>query len=217
MDQPSGTGGEPPVIKAEQGPTKIVPAAPSDNQLNKPIHDRVGDRGGERVVPREEQPVDVRTARRRSIRARTRGVSQRPAPSCRRCGAHTAPPLSAGPSRRRSRPSRSGRISRAAARPLPARTPTATPPAPAAAAPAASGVTTVPVQTTPARPAACRGRQLRGAGLLAAAARRTRRPRSGPCSRNTPSVLGGQPMAIRRAELGRQGPGHALPRPAVHG
>jgi hypothetical protein len=62
---PSGAAAEPPVIKAEQAPTKIVPATSnSDNPANKQIYDRIGDRGGEKVVPREEQPVDVRSAAR---------------------------------------------------------------------------------------------------------------------------------------------------------
>jgi sporulation related protein len=56
---PSTTGGEPPVIKAEQAPTKVIPAATNtDSQANKQIYDRVG----ERVVPREEQPIDPRSA-----------------------------------------------------------------------------------------------------------------------------------------------------------
>jgi hypothetical protein len=60
---PSGTGGEPPVIKAEQAPTKVIPAATNtDSQANKQIYDRVGDRAAERVVPREEQPIDPRSA-----------------------------------------------------------------------------------------------------------------------------------------------------------
>jgi SPOR domain len=56
--------GEPPVIKAEQTPSKIVPAQPSDAQPTKQVYDRVGDKGGERLVPREEQPTDVRSAGR---------------------------------------------------------------------------------------------------------------------------------------------------------
>ncbi|HEY0233901.1 MAG TPA: SPOR domain-containing protein [Afipia sp.] len=50
----SPRSGEPPIIKADAGPNKIVP--PSGD---KQIYDRVGDRTGERVVSREEQPVDV--------------------------------------------------------------------------------------------------------------------------------------------------------------
>ncbi len=50
----SPRSGEPPIIKADAGPNKIVP--PSGD---KQITDRVGDKTGERVVSREEQPLDV--------------------------------------------------------------------------------------------------------------------------------------------------------------
>jgi cell division septation protein DedD len=49
---------DPPVIKADGTPAK-VPAAPQSGE--KQIYDRVGERSqGERVVSREEQPVDLR-------------------------------------------------------------------------------------------------------------------------------------------------------------
>jgi hypothetical protein len=49
------SSGEPPIIKADAGPNKIVP----NNQSGKQIYDRVGDKSGEQMVSREEQPVDV--------------------------------------------------------------------------------------------------------------------------------------------------------------
>lgn len=52
----SPRSGEPPVIKADAGPNKVVPAGSGSN---KQIVDRVGEKGGERVVSREEQPIDV--------------------------------------------------------------------------------------------------------------------------------------------------------------
>jgi hypothetical protein len=54
----------PPVIRADTTPTKVIPAAQAgDSASNKLIYDRVGETGqAERVVPREEKPVDVRTA-----------------------------------------------------------------------------------------------------------------------------------------------------------
>lgn len=49
----------PPVIKADTTPSKIVPAA-SSQQPNKQITDRINDKGtGERLVSREEQPVAI--------------------------------------------------------------------------------------------------------------------------------------------------------------
>jgi hypothetical protein len=49
---------EPPVIKADAGPNKIIPPGAGDGS-SKQIYDRVGDKSAERVVSREEQPVDV--------------------------------------------------------------------------------------------------------------------------------------------------------------
>jgi SPOR domain len=70
------TTGEPPVINAEQSASKIVPAQPSDGQGSKQADDRVGDKGGERVDSREEQPVDPRAAPRPT----TSGVVGPPGP-----------------------------------------------------------------------------------------------------------------------------------------
>lgn len=53
-------GGEPPVIKADTGPTKIVPPTNQTADGSKLIYDRIGQGpGGEKVVSREEQPLDV--------------------------------------------------------------------------------------------------------------------------------------------------------------
>jgi len=50
----------PPVIKADAGPTKVVPAAAGkDAQSNKLITERINERGqSEKLVSREEQPID---------------------------------------------------------------------------------------------------------------------------------------------------------------
>lgn len=53
----SPRGGEPPIIRADAGPTKIVPA-PSDAAAKLPDRMTPGD-GTEKIVPREEAPVDV--------------------------------------------------------------------------------------------------------------------------------------------------------------
>jgi hypothetical protein len=53
----SPRSGEPPIIKAETGPTKIVPA-PADASAKVPDRLATGD-GTEKIVPREEAPVDV--------------------------------------------------------------------------------------------------------------------------------------------------------------
>src|SRR5438309_3692445 len=53
----SARSGEPPIIKADNTPTKIVPAAPGDSAAKVP--DRMTTGGAEKIVPREEAPVDV--------------------------------------------------------------------------------------------------------------------------------------------------------------
>ena len=67
---PSGSSvsGAPPVIRADQGPNKVVPNQPAAEQTadgQKLIYDRVGGgatTGNEQVVSSEEQPVDVSQA-----------------------------------------------------------------------------------------------------------------------------------------------------------
>lgn len=60
----SPRSGEAPIIKADPGPTKVVPQSQSADGSGKTIQDRVGaGAGGERMVSREEQPVDVNSAR----------------------------------------------------------------------------------------------------------------------------------------------------------
>ncbi|MEA2881901.1 MAG: hypothetical protein QOH32_1157 [Bradyrhizobium sp.] len=53
----SARSGEPPIIKADTTPTKIVPASPGDSVAKLP--DRMTTGGAEKIVPREEAPVDV--------------------------------------------------------------------------------------------------------------------------------------------------------------
>ncbi len=53
----SPRSGEPPIIKADNSPTKIVPA-PTDGSAKLPDRMAAGD-GTEKIVPREEAPVDV--------------------------------------------------------------------------------------------------------------------------------------------------------------
>jgi hypothetical protein len=53
----SPRSGEPPIIRADAGPTKIIPA-PADSMSKLPDRMATGD-GSEKIVPREEAPVDV--------------------------------------------------------------------------------------------------------------------------------------------------------------
>jgi len=51
----------PPIINADATPNKVVPSMSKDSQSSKQITDRVGTPGqGEKLVPREEQPVDIK-------------------------------------------------------------------------------------------------------------------------------------------------------------
>lgn len=53
----------PPVIRANAEPSKVAPPPGADPAANKISYDRFADRGqNEKVVPREEKPVDIKTA-----------------------------------------------------------------------------------------------------------------------------------------------------------
>ncbi|MEE1655192.1 SPOR domain-containing protein [Microvirga sp. CF3062] len=59
------TGGEPPLIKANNEPTKVQPQNPGGVEIpnqNKQIYERANQDGATKVVNREEQPVDVKQA-----------------------------------------------------------------------------------------------------------------------------------------------------------
>jgi hypothetical protein len=58
----SPRSGEPPIIRADAGPTKIVPAPSGDGVAKAP--DRMAPGGAEKIIPREEAPVDVNAAPR---------------------------------------------------------------------------------------------------------------------------------------------------------
>jgi SPOR domain len=58
----SPRGGEPPIIRADASPTKVVPAPSGDGVAKVP--DRMAPGGPEKIVPREEAPVDVNAAPR---------------------------------------------------------------------------------------------------------------------------------------------------------
>jgi hypothetical protein len=74
----SGSSGPPPVIKADATPSKIVPTAKSkDQQSSKLSYDRVNERGqGEKLVSREEQPVEMKDKPAGVVLPRGQDVSQ---------------------------------------------------------------------------------------------------------------------------------------------
>lgn len=67
--RPAGVNGQPPVIAADTGPSKVAPVNPGGTEIpnqNKQIYERSGDASTDKtkVVSREEQPVDVQQAAR---------------------------------------------------------------------------------------------------------------------------------------------------------
>jgi SPOR domain len=65
----TGPRSEPPLIKADTTPNKVVPATQGEGGGNKSVYDRYSDKGGtsERVVSREEPPADIKPAPMRSF------------------------------------------------------------------------------------------------------------------------------------------------------
>jgi hypothetical protein len=94
----SGSSGMPPVIKANTAPSKVTPA-PASEASNKQIYDRVGEGSpqGERVVSREEKPVEVKDNSRPPARVAYPGM---PGSSGLQAGggmAEASPPVNAEP------------------------------------------------------------------------------------------------------------------------
>lgn len=73
-------GGEPAVIRADANPTKVVPPTSSKDPSGKVITDRIGAQG-ERIVPREEAPLDVKTAATNGPRVVFPPLTQQSAPN----------------------------------------------------------------------------------------------------------------------------------------
>jgi hypothetical protein len=72
----TGPRGEPPLIKADTTPNKVVPATQGDGAGNKSVYDRFSDRGAttERMVSREEAPTEIKSAPPRSVYPSAGGV-----------------------------------------------------------------------------------------------------------------------------------------------
>jgi SPOR domain len=88
----SSSSGPPPVIKADAGPNKVAPPSKKEAS-NKLINDRVGNSGqGEKIVSREEQPMDVPHAARSMPGNVLSGV-----PTAADASATASPPLASMP------------------------------------------------------------------------------------------------------------------------
>jgi cytoskeletal protein RodZ len=91
----TGPRGEPPLIKADTTPNKVVPATQGEAGGNKSIYDRFSDRGAttEKMVSREEAPAEIKSAPPRSVYPSAGGVYG-PAASPPAASAAGAPPPS---------------------------------------------------------------------------------------------------------------------------
>ena len=92
-----GTDGPPPLIRADTSPTKVMATASADGNA-KPINDRLANGSGERMLSREEQPIDLRDAARNAngglVVPLAGGGAVAPYPSASTAGAAATP---AGP------------------------------------------------------------------------------------------------------------------------
>jgi len=176
----TGPHGEPPLIKADTTPNKVVPATQADAASTKSVYDRFSERGAtsERMVSREEAPAEIKSAPVRSVYPSVGGVYGPAAtPSAAAPQAAAAPPSGVSPNgaprvvhTETIRPNQVAvaDIGQPAAPPLTAAAaPPAPPAAPVAAAPAkqpaprtkqaAQSPATQPTEAPPAREAAPTG------------------------------------------------------------
>ena len=171
-----GSDGPPPLIRADNTPTKVMPT-PSADASAKPINDRLG--SGERMVSREEQPIDLRDAAQRQWCAGRPGRHRRRRALSDRAYDHLGRPGRA----RRAAPTEPKRVrtvtihADAGAQPNPAPN--------AAAAPGAAAATTVRPHVRRQR----RARPLRPPlrGMRRWRSRRSRRRPSPPSTRTHPA------------------------------
>jgi hypothetical protein len=140
-----GAPGVPPVIMADNSPAKVA-VTPADNGNGKQSTDRVGDKPqNERVVPREEQPVDLKLS---APQAPVPATGWGAAPQSASVGNAAAQASPVAPSATDPHPVRTVAIAPTAGTGLPA------PGAPVAAAPKAERVATQGDAPKPAQPAA---------------------------------------------------------------
>lgn len=218
----SSRSGEPPVIKADTGPTKIVPPTNQAADGSKLIYDRIGQggSGSEKVVSREEQPLDVNKSSARVVfPPLNQGGAAAPAPAG---GARVASaPAAAGqneePRRVRTVPIRPDQAEPSPA-PAPAKQPQrAAAPSPPAAAPvnnanasANSPLSLSPQQAAPApqRPVSTTPPGAAGTYVVQVSSQRSEADAQASyraLQGKYPSVLASRQASIRRADLGDKG------------
>jgi hypothetical protein len=219
----TGSGGEPPLIRADNSPTKVMTPAAVDAGA-KPINDRLGNGSGERMVSREEQPIDLRDATRNASGGLVvpmsggAGVAPYPSPAA---GGAAAPAgaASSEPKRVRTVVIHSDAVAppppgAAPAAPAPAARPAAQAPAPSqSAAPPALPPQSQPsvaaaVDTTrPPAPARAAPRASEGGWVVQLSAQKTEAEAQAAfrTAQAKYSVLGGYQPLIRKKDRGERG------------
>jgi SPOR domain len=222
----TGSGGSPPLIRADNSPTKVMTPASVDAGA-KPINDRLGNGSGERMVSREEQPIDLRDATRNAngglVVPMSGGASVAPYPSPAAGGAAApAGAASSEPKRVRTVTIHSDAVAppppgAAPAAPAPAARPAARP-APQAAAPSQSAAppaltpqsqpSVAAVDTTrPPAPARAAPRASESGWVVQLSAQKTEAEAQAAfrTAQAKYSVLGGYQPLIRKKDRGDRG------------
>lgn len=231
--QGSPRSGEAPIIKADPGPNKVVPQTADSS--SKPIQDRVATGPGtERIVSREEQPVDPNTVKT-GPRVVFPPLTQNPAPNPGGVAAPVMPTrqVTSGPASGNLNGDEPRRVSTLRIRPdeaaAPAAAPAGRPPAAAAPAPAARApapvttATTTPAnapmslspqaaptsRTAPNNPAASSALASTTGGYVVQISSQRSEADAQASYRalqgKFPSVLGSRAPLIKRADLGEKG------------
>ncbi len=217
----SPRSGEPPVIKAETGASKIVPPTQTSDASAK-IVDRIGGsaNGQERVLSREEQPIDIngRNAPRVVFPPLNQSgnppalvtTTQTPA-----AGQQTTTNGALGdePKRVRTlaiRPDQPDSVPAQVQRPTSARAQAPAPSgnAPMSLSPAPGAPGTIPVRTTSAPPAAVPSSSGSGSYMVQISSQRSEADAQASyraMQSKFPNVLGTRSASIRRADLGEKG------------
>ena len=209
--------GSPPVIKADAGSSKTVnPTPPPADPQQKLIYDRLGGNttaANERVVPREEQPVDVTAAVSKSYAAAPdAGAPSQPAPSAQAQASTQAQVSAAGaPSLNEPKKVRTLAVRADSAAPAVSASPvTAYAANPASSLPdPASAATAAAAQNAGASNATAMPTPLaNGAYVVQVASQRTEADANGSwraLQQKYPNILGSYRASVKKADLGDRG------------
>jgi hypothetical protein len=222
----SPRSGDVPVIKADPNPIKVVPPTTAE-AANKAIQDRMGGGSGETLVPREEQPVDVRDPTKAAARPPTGNFAKGTPPASPSTTSGTLPNQAEEPRKVRTFTVK-GDQSESGTTPLakqPSRAAATTTPPPSAPAPRAPSSPTpgptaslspppqqpsAPLSLSPrANPAPTAAAPVASGGyVVQVSSQRSEsdaRASYASLQQKFPSVLGSRSASIKRADLGEKG------------